>query len=187
MSKLFSLSYDGGSGVSNHCSLKIISFCARPHPKPPDTLRGRENKSAADRREEPRWKRGEPRRSVAEALGRGRGERTKVSEFHPSPAVDPDHEVCRDDGGRGCPAPCAGRAQPRQRRGRGRSRGGVPSGATRREGAEAMARGRSAGIAYPERREAERGSSVAARQRRAYGGLIGSAQRGQSEAAYGGL
>ncbi|MDY0148809.1 MAG: hypothetical protein RBT03_01835 [Kiritimatiellia bacterium] len=30
--------------------------------------------------------------------------------------------------------------------------GAVPSGATRREGAEAMARGGSAGIAYPERR-----------------------------------
>jgi hypothetical protein len=55
------------------------------------------------------------------------------SEFHPQPRT-----AARTA------APCAGRAQPRQRRGRGRSGGG-----------------------YPERREAERGASVAARQRRA--------------------
>ena len=73
--------------------------------------------------------------------------------------MDPDHEVCRDDGGEVAQPRAQAVAQPRQRRGRGRSRGGVPSGATRREGAEAMARGRSAGIAYPERREAERGSA----------------------------
>ena len=45
--------------------------------------------------------------------------------------------------------------------------GAVPSDAKRREEAETVACGRSVGIAYPERREAERGSSVAARQRRA--------------------
>ena len=80
--------------------------------------------------------------------------------------MDPDHEVCRDDGGEV--------AQPRAQAAPSRVSGGAvagagadPSGATRREGAEAMARGRSAGIAYPERREAERGVSVAARQRRA--------------------
>ena len=88
----------------------------------------------------------------------GRGERAKASEFHPSPAVDPDHEVCRDDGGRGA-QPRAQAAPSRVSGGAVAEAGAVPSGATRREGAEAMARGRSAGIAYPERREAERGSA----------------------------
>jgi len=61
-----------------------------------------------------------------------------------------------------------------------------PSGATRREGAETVACESSVGIAYPERREAERGVSVAARQRRAKMEDKAAAKGAKGEAAQGG-
>ena len=60
-----------------------------------------------------------------------------------SPAVDPDHEVCRDDGGARNGQPPAQAAPSRVSGGAVAEAGAVsPSGATRREGAEAMAFGR---------------------------------------------
>ena len=60
--------------------------------------------------------------------------------------MDPDHEVCRDDGGE-VPSPVRRPWHSRVSGGAVAEAGAVPSGATRREEAEAMARGRSAGIA----------------------------------------
>ena len=80
-------------------------------------------------------------RVVAEALGRGRGERANASEFHPEP-----------------------------RRGRRRRDGGARNGQPPAQAAPRRASGGAvaeAGAASPERSEAERGSSVAAWQRRA--------------------
>jgi hypothetical protein len=75
--------------------------------------------SAAERREEPRRssRRGQrPRRKASEHQ---RASSTRVQPWIPT-------TKCVGMTAARCPAPCAGRAQPRQRRGRGRSRGGVP-------------------------------------------------------------
>jgi len=88
---------------------------------------------------------------------------------------EPSRGRRRRDGGRGA-QPRAQAAPRRVSGGAVAGAGAAPSGATRREGAEAMARGRSAGIAYPDTKRSE--VSVAARSAAPIGGFRRSRQRG---------
>ena len=97
---------------------------ARPHPKPAGP------QSAAERREECRHGGMNPADLHAEGNARG-ARRASASERAPPAAASAARK------GR----PCQGRAPPRQRRGRGRQRGGHPRAApTRREVEDLAAR-----------------------------------------------
>jgi hypothetical protein len=110
----------------------------------------------------PRERRGPTSKSRGEAEA---SERMRASTTR-SPAVDPDHEVCRDDGG-------ARKASPRRRP---------------RHAASAAGLWPKRGRPSPERREAERGSTPAARSAAPRGAEQGRTRSGGAKgAAYRGL